>query len=146
MEIDDLIKELDAKLEITKKEIKKDTMYIYCDTEKRPTKCEYCGKESQSVHSIYTRTIADLPIQKYKVKLIIKVKKYFCNNNDCPHKTFAEPMDFAKRNAIRTKRLDEYINKIGLKNSSIEAERQIKNSHVEISNSTILRIIKKTKK
>jgi len=32
------------------------------------------------VHSTYIRTISDLPLQKYKVKLVIKVKKYFCNN------------------------------------------------------------------
>ena len=42
--------------------------------------------------------------------------------------------------------LDEYIKKVGLKNSSIKARNQITNSHVEISNNTILRILKKTKK
>ena len=98
------------------------------------------------MHSVYTRTISDLPIQKYKVKLVIIVKKYFCNNPKCNHTTFAEPLDFVEKNALRTKRLDEYIKEVGLKNSSIEARNQITNSHVEISNNTILRILKKTKK
>ena len=98
------------------------------------------------VYSIYIRTISDLPIQKYKVKLVIKVKKYFCNNPKCQHTTFAEPLDFVEKNTLRTKRLDEYIKEVGLKNSSVEAKNQIANSYVEISNNTILRILKKTKK
>ena len=145
MELDELIKELDSKLVVTGKEIKDDIMYIYCETKKQSTKCKYCGQESQNVHSIYIRTISDLPILKYKVKLVITVKKYFCNNPKCKHTTFAEPLDFVEKNALRTKRLDEYINEVGLKNSSIEARNQITSSHVKISNNTILRIIKKRK-
>lgn len=146
MELDELIKELDEKLEIIRKEIDKDTMYIYCNTKQQSTKCKYCGKETNSVHSIYTRTIADLPIQKYKVKLVVQVKKYSCNNTKCTHTTFAEPLDFVEKNAIRTRRLDEYIAQVGLSNSSVQAKKQIKNSHVDVSNNTILRIIKKKKK
>ena len=146
MELDELIKELDSKLVVTKKEIKDNIMYIYCETKKQSTKCKYCGEESENVHSVYTRTISDLPIQKYKVKLVITVKKYFCNNPKCNHTTFAEALDFVEKNALRTKRLDEYIKEVGLKNSSIEARNQITNSHVEISSNTILRILKKTKK
>lgn len=145
MELDELIKELDKKLIVTSKEIKDGIMYIYCETAKQNTKCKYCGSESENVHSTYTRVISDLPIQNYKVKLVIKVKKYFCNNKKCQHTTFAEPLNFVEKNAIRTKRLDEYINYVGLKTSSIEAEKQIKDSHVDISNNTILRIIKKNK-
>ena len=74
MKLNELIKELDKKLEVTKEEIIGGTMYIYCETKRQNTKCKYCSKESQSVHSTYTRTIADLPIQNYKVKLIITVK------------------------------------------------------------------------
>lgn len=145
MELQELIQELDKKLKVVKKEIMNDVMYIYCETKKQKTKCKYCGKESESVHSTYTRTISDLPIQNYKVKLIITVKKYFCNNDNCKHTTFAEPLNFVDKNAIRTKRLDEYIKNIGLRTSSIEAEKQITDSHVEISNNTILRLIKKNK-
>jgi transposase len=121
-------------------------MYIYCETVKEDTKCRYCGEISSTVHGTYIRKIADLPIQKYKVKLIIKVRKYFCLNDKCNHKTFAEPLDFVGQNEIRTERLNKYIRDIGIRNSSMEAERQIKNSHVNISNNTILRILKKTER
>ena len=97
MELDELIKELDNKLIVISKEIKNDIMYIYCETKKQPTKCKYCGQESENVHSIYMRKISDLPILKYKVKLVIKVKKYFCSNPKCNHTTFAEPLDFVEK-------------------------------------------------
>ena len=99
----------------------------------------------RNIHSTYRRIISDLPIQSYKVKLIITVKKYFCNNDKCNHKTFAEPLAFVEKNAIRTKRLDDYINNIGLKVSSKEAEKQIKDNYVNISNNTVLRVVKKNK-
>ena len=145
MELEELIQELDKKLIVTKKEIIDGIMYIYCETKKQKTKCKYCGEESETVHSTYTRIISDLPIQNYKVKLVIKVKKYFCNNEKCKKTTFAEPLNFVDKNAIRTKRLDEYINKVGLTTSSMEAKKQINETHVDISNNTILRIIKKNK-
>lgn len=145
MELQELIQELDTKLIVKRKEIKDGIMYIYCETKKQKTKCKYCGQESENVHSTYTRTISDLPIQNYKVKLVIAVKKYFCNNNNCEHTTFAEVLQFVNKNATRSTRLDDYIKKVGLKTSSLDAEKQISDSHVEISNNTILRIIKKNK-
>lgn len=103
MELNELIKELDKKLEVTMEEIIEGTMYIYYETKRQNTKCKYCGKESQSVHSTYTRTIADLPIQNYKVKLIITVKKYFCNNDECNYKTFVESLEFVEKECNKNK-------------------------------------------
>ena len=70
MELNELIKELDKKLIVTGKEIIDGIMYIYCETERQITKCKYCGKESENVHSTYTRVISDLPIQNNKSKKI----------------------------------------------------------------------------
>ena len=59
--------------------------------------------------------------------------------------SYAEPLNFVDKNAIRTKRLDDYINNVGLKTSSIEAKKQLNCTHTNISNNTILRSIKKNK-
>lgn len=114
-----------------------------CDIDCTIVKCKYCGTESHSVHSKYTRTISVLPIQNYQVKLIITVPKFFCTNEKCSHKTFAYPIPFADKNSLRTNRMDDYIYQIGMKSSSLDAEKQISGSHVSVSNNTILRIIKK---
>lgn len=143
MRLDELIKELDEHLMISKIEKSDSILYIYCDIKRTKARCKYCGAENDSIHSRYIRTISDLPIQNYQVKLVIAVPKYFCTNDRCSHKTFAYPVPFAKENSLRTTRLDDYIYQVGLKNSSLEARNQISESHVSISNNTILRVIKK---
>lgn len=143
MGFDELLKELDENLIIRKIEKSGRLLYIYCDIDHTVVKCKYCGMESHSIHSKYTRTISDLPIQEYQVRLIVTVPKYFCINEKCPHKTFAYMLPFADVNSLRTKRLDSYIYQMGIKNSSLETEKQLSNTHISVSNSAILRIVKK---
>lgn len=120
MRIDELIKELDENLILTKTEKLDGILYLYCEIKQTTTKCKYCKTENQSIHSRYIRTISDLPIQNYQVKLVLTIPKYFCKNESCNHKTFAYPILFAQNNSLRTIRLDDYIYQIGLKNSSLD--------------------------
>ena len=143
MELNDILGELDEKLEITKKEIREKMIYIYCHRVCEISNCAYCGSASSKVHSKYRRELLDLPIAQYKVKLVIEVKKYICGNPECSHKRFAEQLPFAAERAKRTSRLDKYIMEMGLKNSSVEAAKIIRKTHADISNQTVLRVIKK---
>lgn len=102
-------------------------------------------RKSSSVHSTYIRKISDLPIQGIPVKLLLKTHKYFCNNDKCDSKTFSEHFDFVEPKAVRTKRLDEYINKIGLRDNSMDTVRTLEETGIAVSSSTVLRIVKKTK-
>ena len=145
MEMSDIMEELDEKVGVTKKEVSEKVLYIYCQRDSESGKCRYCGKDSTKVHSKYNRELADLPIAHYKVKLIIKVKKYICDNPECGCKRFAEELPFAGERSKRTRRLDEYIWEIGVKNSSVEAEKIIRKTHADISHKTVLRLIKKSK-
>lgn len=144
MELSEIVKELDEKLEITKTEKREKILYICCQRKPETAKCPNCGTESDKIHSKYRREIADLPISQYKVKLMIEVKKYACVNPKCSRKRFAEVLPFAGERCKRTKRLDEYIREIGLKNSSVEAEKIVRKTHADISSNTILRLIKKS--
>lgn len=145
MNFDSLIKDLDNNLIIN--EIKKENnmLYIYCQSAKNEANCPFCKEISSRIHSRYTRIIKDLPIQQYGVKLVIKVNKYFCNNEKCNHKTFAEKFDFVEEKAVRTKRLTEYIKKIGMRNSSMDTVRDLKDNFINVSVNTVLRIIHKKK-
>ncbi len=138
------LKELDTNLVIQKIEQSDKILYLYCHIDCTIVKCNYCSTQSHSIHSKYTRTISDLPIQNYQVKLIITIPKLFCTNGTCFHKTFAYPIPFADKNSLRTNRLDDYIYQIGMKSSSLDAQKQISGSHVSVSNNTILRMIKKS--
>ena len=146
MNLNDLIKKLDNDLIVNETKIDNDILYIFCQCEKHEANCPYCNETSSSVHSTYIRTIKDLPIQEYEVKLVITVKKFFCNNENCNHRTFAEKFTFVKEKAVRTKRLDQYIEKIGLRNSSMDTVRDLKDNSINVSVNTVLRIIQKKNK
>lgn len=145
MTIDEIIKELDDNMTIIKTEKSDKILYINCEINCKSIRCNYCGEESNTIHSRYVRNISDLPMQDYQVKLLIEVPKFFCSNKKCSHKTFAYPIGFAGKNSLRTERLDEYIYRIGLKNSSLDVGDQLSGSHISISNNTNLRVIKKSK-
>lgn len=143
MDFSKLIKKLDDKLVLDNIEVIDNTMQITCHNEIYDSPCPYCGQLSNCVHSTYTRTIKDLPIQEYSVKLKILCHKYFCRNPKCEHKTFGERFSFVEEKAVRTNRLTEYINKIGLRNSSMDTVRDLKDNFINVSVNTVLRILKK---
>ncbi len=146
MSIEELIKDLDSKLCVKNYDKHDNTIYITCEKETSESVCPYCGKASNSVHSKYTRTLSDLAIQNKEVKLILITRKFFCLNPKCSHKTFGERYDFVEDKAVRTKRLDDYIINIGLRDNSMDAVRTLKETGINVSNKTVLRIIKKKAK
>lgn len=99
--INEIIKELDENLTVIKIEKSDKILYIKCELKCGAVRCKYCGAESTAIHSKYVRNISDLLIQEYQVKLMVKVPKFFCHNENCSHKTFAYPVGFAGRNSLR---------------------------------------------
>lgn len=68
MDFSELIKKLDDKLILDDAKILEDTIQMTCHLEVYEASCPYCGQTSNSVHSVYIRTIKDLSIQAYSVK------------------------------------------------------------------------------
>lgn len=143
MNIEDLIKELDSDLIVDCIEKTEKCIYINCHKPVSEHKCPFCGNSNFSVHSMYVRTIGDLPIQNNEVKLRLNVHKYFCKNNDCSSTTFSEDFNFVDRKAVRTKRLDYYIKNIGLRDNSMDAVRTLKETGIKISGNTVINVVKK---
>ena len=52
--------------------------------------CPCCAWLSERVHSRYRRTLLDLPWQGNAVRIALSVRKFFCDNRDCPRRIFAE--------------------------------------------------------
>src|SRR5579883_3058373 len=48
--------------------------------------CPDCGTLSSSIHSRYQRTLADLPISGYRVRLCLHVHRFFCSRFSCSRK------------------------------------------------------------
>ena len=52
--------------------------------------CPDCGERSSRIHSRYTRHPRDLPWLGRSVQLLVQVRRFFCNNQSCTRRTFAE--------------------------------------------------------
>ena len=102
--------------------------------------CPYCGQVSSQVHSRYFRTIQDLSILGERVVLHLEVRKFFCHNEDCRRKTFAEqPGDEIFRYRRRTCRCERAVARHGISVSSGSASRLLSHMGISISSSTVLR-------
>src|SRR4029450_6570117 len=52
--------------------------------------CPLCTIPPQRMHSHYERTLADLPWAHYRVRLQLRVRKWFCRNRACRRRIFTE--------------------------------------------------------
>lgn len=134
-----------AELQIVDVIVSDSCINLYCNARKDYAVCPYCGKVSSKVHSRYIRTITDLPILGKTCILHVKVRKFFCGNDGCSHKTFSEqPGNELFRYRRRTRRCELQVMRAGITCSSIKASRLLKYAGIHLCNTTILRDIHRT--
>ena len=143
--MDEFVKGLDRYLRYEKDETVGDTYYLYAISTRKKVDCPYCGQSSTRVHSTYTRSFQDLPIQDKKVVIAIKNRKMFCDNPECKHKTFAETYSFLPPKGKKSRRLIEKILDVSLNVSSVTAATLLRGGVVDIGKSTICNMLKKKK-
>ena len=77
--------------------------------------CPLCQQVSQRVHSHYTRTLADVPCRGKTLQLLVVVRRFFCANDACARKIFAERLpDLTHVYARRTTRCHEMLGELGM--------------------------------
>lgn len=128
------LNDLDSNLIFIKKEIINGTIYIFCES---------INYDNKAVHSRKTRVIKDIPYGEFKVELHIISKKYFNINPNINKLTVSETFEFINSTGRRTKRLDELILRTCKEMSAIGCERYINEKISNVSDSSILRLIKK---
>lgn len=78
--------------------------------------CPSCGSVSSRIHSRYTRTLRDLPSSGRPIRLLVHVRRFFCQESTCAQKIFTERLpDLCHPHAQRTKRLQEALCRLGLR-------------------------------
>lgn len=138
--MNNIIKFLDNNLEYLAHEIIEDTIYITVVFNRTSVKCPHCSKESKKLHSYYTRSFQDLPIQDKKVIITIKNRKFICENKECSKTTFSESFNCIE---FKSKRVIEYIVDLSMRVSSINASNILRKNVVNVGKSTIYNILKK---
>jgi transposase len=67
--------------------------------------CPACRRISRRVHSWYQRRLSDLPWLGIPVRIELRVRRFFCDNDDCGQRIFTERLaEAAPRYAPRTLR------------------------------------------
>lgn len=81
---------LPAHLRLDQIEITPQTLILSLAVETASAICPLCQQLSHHVHSHYTRTLADLPCGGKALRLLVLVRRFFCENEACARKIFAE--------------------------------------------------------
>jgi transposase len=116
-------------------------MEIAAETDK--ASCPQCGSLSPRVHSRYERRLADTSVGGQELVLQLRVRRFFCENTCCPALTFAEQFPaLTERYARRTGLLSQVLTAISLALGGRAGSRLSRRLHVEVSRSTLLRLIR----
>ncbi len=142
--MEELLKSLDSDLVLVKAVVGEETIELHARRDTIEETCPYCGDTSKSVHSVYRKTISDLPVQEKMVKIILHKRLFFCKNADCSRPLFSETLSFVDRYGRRTSRLTKKIKDIAMNMSARSAKKVVNEGISNISDDTILRILKKT--
>jgi len=142
-DLDELVKTIDPHFEHLRHETDDTIIRIFVKSSRQDAVCPYCGAVSSRVHSVYPRKFRDLPIQGKKVEIVIDNRKFFCDNLECAHKTFAEGYECLPKMGRRSKRLTEAIIDTAINQSSVSAAITLKRGTADVGKSTICRLLKK---
>ena len=92
-----------------------DVLTIVAVSRQRTPCCPLCDTPAVRVHSRYIRQVADRPCGGQRVRLLLQVRKYFCQETACPRKIFVERLTpFVAPRARVTQRLFQIVQVIGL--------------------------------
>jgi transposase len=105
-------------------------------------RCPLCGVPARRVHSRYTRCVADLPCGGQPIRLLLQVRKCFCEQGDCPRKIFVERLvPFIDPHGRVTRRLFQVVQVIGLATGGRLGVRLTDRIGIQTSRQTIIRRI-----
>lgn len=106
--------------------------------------CPLCQHRSCRVHSHYTRTLVDLPCAAKSLRLLVLVRRFFCEHEACTRKIFAERLpELTSVYARRTTRNKERLAELGFLLGGKAAAALSVHLGMKSSRMTVLRILRK---
>jgi transposase len=130
-------------LNVTDVSIEPDTVTIHAEPSDLTAICPECGRESDRVHSRYTRQISDLPTQGKQVIIRLSVRRFRCSGSGCRRRVFCERMpELAAAHARTTGPLTESHREIGFALGGEAGARLAEKLAMPTSPDTLLRRVK----
>ena len=105
--------------------------------------CPQCASPSMRIHSTYTRKPRDLPVSNQEVRLLLHLRRFFCDLPTCPQRTFAERLpNLLPVRAQRTVRLSRSLSVLGFALGGRAGARTAHNLTLPTSRDTLLRLVR----
>jgi transposase len=116
---------------------------IIAETRGSNAACPRCGCRSRRVHSRYGRVLSDLPWQGRPVRLRLQTRRFFCGNQGCSQRVFAErlPPQVADTHARKTGRMVQSLREIGFACGGEGGSRLANHLGMAASADVILRLV-----
>jgi transposase len=106
--------------------------------------CPLCTTPARRIHSHYERTLADLPWAHYRVRLQLRVRKWFCRHRPCPRRIFTERLPtVAAPWARRTLRLAQRLVALGVALGGTAGEQLGHQWDLMVRRNTLLRLLRR---
>lgn len=106
--------------------------------------CPLCQCRSESIHSRYTRLVADLPWGGWAMRLELHVRRFFCHNHECQRRIFTERLpEVVAPYARRTLRLADLLTLIGFALGGEAGSYLMERMGLEIAPETLLQFVRK---
>ena len=106
--------------------------------------CPGCATPAHRIHSRYSRILADLPWAAYRVRLQLRVRKWFCRNRSCHCRIFTERLPtIAAPWARRTLRLAQRLVALGMALGGTAGVHLGHQWDVAVSRNTLLRLLRR---
>ena len=129
-------------LELTQMEQQEDQLVLHVTATSPNALCPLCQQPATHLHSRYRRVVKDLPCAGQHVRLILHVRKFFCETVDCVRKVFAERLPrLVAPWAQMTIRLSQALQTIGFATCDRLGARLAAHLGITISWMTIVRRI-----
>jgi transposase len=139
--LENLLIPAEAPLQLCAADIALDRVMVDVQTTATSVACPHCQGNSDRVHSRYLRTLADLPLTHTPVCLRLQVRRFFCDEEACPHRTFSEPVPLLTLPyARRTTRLLQEQRQLGLDLGGEPGTRLARRQGMPVSADTLLRL------
>src|SRR5260370_17513140 len=78
-------------LQLVRLEADEQSLIAIVETTSSEALCPLCHCRSESIHSRYTRVVADLPWAGWAVRLKLHVRRFFCRNQEGQGRIFTQP-------------------------------------------------------
>ena len=121
-----------------------DLLHVNARGTRPGSRCPDCGRASRAVHSRYRQHPADLPSLGHRVRVRLRVRRFYCRNARCARRIFAEHLpELVAPHARRTCRFREAQGRVGAALGGKAGSQLLRHLAMPASADTVLRRVRR---